>query len=104
MTRQKHQGRRPATTGGPRSRRERDAQGVQNLPNREAMSILIGLPGLPGLPPGIVDHATAAPDPGTVPADGSAAGPINQVSSTNVESPGTTEVTSATQDAPIVQP
>jgi hypothetical protein len=115
MTRQKHSGQHPTTSKRPRSRQERDAQGVQDLPNREAMSILTGLPIIPGLPPGVLGNATGAPgagdltaqsmaDPGTVPADGNAVGPINQVSSTNVESAGTTEATSATQDAPINQP
>jgi len=115
MTRQEHAGERPATTARPRSRRERDAQEIQDLPNREAMSILTGLPIVPGLPPGVLDGTATAPgsgdltaqptsDPGAVPADGSTAGPINQVSATNVASAGTTETTSATQDAPINQP
>lgn len=79
------------------------------------MSILTGLPIIPGLPPGVLENAAGAPgagdltaqptaDPGTVPVDGNTAGPINQVSSTNVGSAGTTEATSATQDAPINQP
>ncbi len=114
MTRPKQSGRRPATTKRPRDRQAPDAQQVQDLPNRDAMSILTGLPIIPGLPPGVLDSATAAPgsgdltsqpapDPGTVPVDGSTAGPINQVSSSNVESSGTTESTSATQEAPINQ-
>lgn len=115
MTRQKQSRQRPAMTKRPRSRRERDAQEVQDLPNQEAMSILTGIPIIPGLPPGVLGNATDAPGagdltaqptaaPGTVPVDGNTAGPINQVSSTNVESAGTTEAASATQDAPVNQP
>jgi len=95
-------------------RSELEAQAVTQLPNREAMSLLTGLPTLPGVPPGVLDTAPAdpasgdlmaqpTPHPATVPVDGSTAGPINQVSSANLDSAGTTEATSATQDAPINQ-
>jgi hypothetical protein len=114
MTRQKQPGRRPATTKRPRSRQERDAQEVQDLPNREAMSILDGVPNIRILSSDLLAGGTAAPasgdptslaqpDPDTVPADASTAGPTNQASSTNLDSSGTTETTSAAQEAPITQ-
>jgi hypothetical protein len=113
MARRK-QGRRPTTADRRRGRQERDAQQIQDLPNREAMSILDGLPMIPGLPPDLLDSGTAAPGSGdptpvtqpgseTVPADASTTGPINQASIANVGSTGTTEATSSTQEAPITQ-
>jgi len=128
MTRRKQSAHRPANDDARRSHQEGDAQEIQNLPNREAMSILSGFPSIPGLPTGgllggqpgtpTLDGGPVTPtdpsatpvDPGATPVDPSASpgdinsiAPANQTTAENVSSAGTTETTGATQDAPIVQ-
>jgi hypothetical protein len=112
-----------ATDQAPIGRQEQEAEEVQDLPNRDAMSIFTGFPSMPGLPtpllgdsssltPTPVDPATSpeAPVDGTTPPDASASpgelntvSPTNNVTSSNVSSSGTTESTGAVQDAPIIQ-
>lgn len=119
MPRQKQPEQHPTTTENTANSPEPAAQEVQDLPNREAMSILTGLPIIPGLPPGLLGDntglpTTAAPDTGTpapiaqpdptaTPGDTNTFAPTNDASITNFDSAGTTESTGATQEAPIVQ-
>jgi len=124
MPRQKQSSERPARQNTP-DRQEQDAQEVQDLPTRDAMSILSGLPTIPGLPPGLLGDQTLPPSTGapapadTVPADTTGSlgvpdaasqpgdlntvAPTNEVTQTNIDSAGTTQTTGATQDVPIVQ-
>jgi len=122
MARRKQSAQGPARDENERSRQERDAQEILDLPNREAMSILSGLPSMPGLPAGLLGDQSGAPaldggsttptDPSTTPVDPSAApatgdintiSPTNQSTLTNLNSSGTTETTGAIQDVPITQ-
>jgi len=113
MARQKQPGRRPAKGRSSRGRQEREAQQVQDLPNREAMSILTGLPVIPGLPPNLFgdgsglpapgDPSTSPPEPAPAPGDTNTVAPTNEATLTNLNSAGTTETTGASQDAPITQ-
>jgi hypothetical protein len=79
------------------------------------VSILSGLPAIPDLPPGLLGDGvpTATPgdpatmpttDPAATPGDVNGVGPVKQSSLTNLGSSGTSEATSATQDAPITRP
>jgi len=114
MTRRKQSAQRPEQAESRRNRQERDAEEIQNLPNREAMSILSGFPTIPGLPAGLLGDQSGlpAPDGGApAPADPGAQStgdintisPTNQSTLTNLNSAGTTETTGATQDVPIIQ-
>lgn len=111
-----------ATDEARNRRQEHDADEIQDLPNREAMSILAGLPSVPGLPAGLLGDNSATPmptdpsappaahDPSLAPTNPSAGpgdmntiSPTNNVTASNVDSAGTTQTTGAVQDAPIVQ-
>jgi hypothetical protein len=95
-----------ATDEARNRRQERDADDIQDLPNREAMSTLTGLPSVPGLPAGLLGDNSATPiptDPSAGPGDVNTISPTNNVTASNVDSAGTTQTTGALQDAPIVQ-
>jgi hypothetical protein len=113
MTSRRNQGRQSATKRQP-DRQERDAHEVQDLPSRDAMSILSGLPTSPTLPPDLLGGSLPAPptgdpmpapqpDPNASPGDVSTAGPVNEATITNVNPADTTESTSASQETPIRQ-
>jgi hypothetical protein len=120
MTRRKQKVQETAADEVRRKRQERDAEQVEDLPNRDAMSILSGFPSMPGLPiiggdsgtpiPNDPSAPPAASDPSALPPDASGSpgdlnsiSPTNNVTASNVGSAGTTEATGAVQDAPIVQ-
>jgi len=129
MAQRKKSAQAPARDDERRSRQEGDAQEIKNLPNREAMSILSGFPSIPGLPTGLLGDQGGLPTPGGAPVTPVEPGPVapadpgpvtpvdpnaspgdintiapsNQTTAENVSSAGTTEMTGATQDTPIIQ-
>jgi hypothetical protein len=104
-----------------RSRREIGAQDASDLPKREALSLLGGIPALPGvpaLPTDLLSGGAGAPSSavqdapidqttGLVPPDATTSqpnvqqdAPVNQATADNLQSSGTFEQASASQDAP----